>query len=364
MKKKTHEEYVKELAIKNPNVEVVDEYINAMTLIKHRCKIDNFIWKARPNDVLHGHGCPKCGMTCRLYKRKKNHQQYLEDLNCINPNIVAIEQYITSKTPIMHMCKICGYKWKTKPNTVLCGRGCPKCGGVNRRSHEDYVQEIQQINLDIEVVGNYINRTTKILHKCKKCGYKWFVAPGSILSGHRCPKCMRVAPKTQEQYITEVLNKTTDIEVVGHYINIYTPILHKCKVCGNEWFTSPNNILYGYGCPRCNKSLGEKKIIQWCNDNNINYIPQYKFDDCRDKKPLPFDFYLPEYNLCIEYDGDQHFRPVDFSGRDKERALSQFATIQLHDELKNKYCEQNNIPLLRISYKQNIEEELNKFLLI
>jgi hypothetical protein len=235
---------------------------------------------------------------------------------------------------------------------------------VAKRKHDDYVREIENINPNIIVIGDYINRKTKILHKCKKCGYEWFVAPGGLLSGHGCPKCMGVAPKTQEQYIIEVSNKTNNISVIGRYVNIYTPILHRCKICDNEWLANPNNILSGYGCPKCSQSHGERDIVKWLDDNSISYIPQYKFDGCRDKKPLPFDFYLPEYNLCIEYDGEQHFRPVDFSGKGRQQAERQFKIVQLHDKLKNLYCEQNNIDLLRISYQQNVEEELNKFLLI
>lgn len=364
MKKKTHEEYVTELSIKNPNVEVVDKYIDIMTPIQHKCKIDGFVWMGRPNDILRGHGCPKCGVICRSDKITKNHNQYIQDLVLINPNIEVVEQYMTSKTPIIHRCKICGYQWKTKPNTVLCGRGCPKCSGVVKRSHENYVQDIQKNNPNIEVVDCYLNRRTKILHRCKKCGYEWLVTPSDILSGHGCPKCAGVVLKTHKQYVTEVSNKTNGIDVLGQYVNRSTQILHKCRICGNEWSVSPNNILSGYGCPRCSQSHGEKDIMKWLDDNNINYIVQYRFDDCRDKKPLPFDFYLPDYNTCIEYDGEQHFQPVDFSGKDKQRALDQFSLIQLHDKLKNMYCEQNNIYLFRISYKQNIEEELKKFLLI
>lgn len=74
----------------------------------------------------------------------------------------------------------------------------------------------------------------------------------------------------------------------------------------------------------------------------INYIYQCKFEDCKDIKCLPFDFYLTDYDSCIEFDGQQHFDPI-FG----EEA---FKRTQKHDNYKNEYCKNNNIDLLRIPY--------------
>lgn len=87
--------------------------------------------------------------------------------------------------------------------------------------------------------------------------------------------------------------------------------------------------------------------------NNVKYIKQQRFKGCKDKNPLPFDFYLPELNICIEFDGIQHFEIIEkWGGGDglKDR--------QMKDKIKNKYCKNNNIILLRIKYNENIEEKL------
>ena len=78
---------------------------------------------------------------------------------------------------------------------------------------------------------------------------------------------------------------------------------------------------------------------------------------------LPFDFYIPEYNICIEYDGEQHYRPVMFDGKDDELATKQFEKTKYHDGIKTKYCNAHGIHLLRIPYYKNVEEELNNFYL-
>lgn len=110
----------------------------------------------------------------------------------------------------------------------------------------------------------------------------------------------------------------------------------------------------------CSKSHGERSITKWLEDNTIEFIPQYRFDNCRDVEPLPFDFYLPEHNICIEYDGEQHFKPVNFGGVSDERAMINFNKTQEHDAIKNNYCKHNNIMLVRISYldKNNIDDIL------
>ena len=112
----------------------------------------------------------------------------------------------------------------------------------------------------------------------------------------------------------------------------------------------------GHGCPVCNDSIGEKEITQYLLSNNIEFIPQYTFDGCKNKKKLPFDFYLPAYNICIEYDGLQHFKPVDHFGGEEG-----FKQRQYNDSIKNQFCRLNDIQLIRIKYDQDIETELDNF---
>lgn len=163
--------------------------------------------------------------------------------------------------------------------------------------------------------------------------------------------------KTHSQYVDEVSKINQNIIVVGKYAGAEIKILHRCLIDGYEWLSLPSNILSYHGCPMCNNSIGEKLISKYLNDNKINYTPQYKFSDCKYIRPLPFDFYLQDYNVCIEYDGIQHFESVErFGGEEGLRK------IQERDEVKTKYCKDNNIPLLRIRYDQEITPVLEDFL--
>ena len=144
---------------------------------------------------------------------------------------------------------------------------------------------------------------------------------------------------------------------LGEYINIKTNILVKCSNGHKSYFTNFDRFKRGDRCPYCNESKGEREINEILNKYNINFKSQYKFNNCKSKRELPFDFYIPNFNIVIEYDGIQHYEIIKyFSG------LDGFITTKIHDIIKTKYCEDNNIKLIRIPYWEydNIENILIK----
>lgn len=430
MKKKTHEEYVKELKRKNPTVEVIGMYDGANKRITHHCLKHDVYWEAIPSNVLYGTGCEMCRKEKFKMIRTKTHSMYLSEIQKVNPTIAPLESYIDASTPILHRCNIHNIEWKVTPDSILRGHGCQKCksekiGDSFRKGHEKYVEELSQKHKNIKVIGMYNNANSSILHKCKIDGYEWYAAPANILNGTGCPKCGGTLKLTHDEYIKRLSSINPNIKVIGTYVNIKTPILHKCLIhntewsttpsstlqgcgcskCGienqtsktrkslddyirelkiinpniicvdnkyinnstrlrhkclvdgHEWYAMPGNLLSGHGCPRCKSSNGEKYIQSWLDIHNIEYESQKRFKDCKDKKPLPFDFYLPIYNSCIEYQGLQHYKSIPYFGGDKSLKI-----LQEHDKIKKEYCANNNLTLLEISYSQNIEEVLNNFL--
>ncbi len=162
-----------------------------------------------------------------------------------------------------------------------------------------------------------------------------------------------------------------DFDYLEKYINNHTPILLKHKKC-NHIFKQIPYVHYYCGCPNCNESKGEKRIKTYLIENDIIFFKNYKFDNCRNpinNYHLYFDFAIfDKYNnlkMLIEYDGIQHFRPSDYIQNKKftkEESLEIFKLQIFRDEIKNEYCINNNIKLLRISYKSinNIYDILNK----
>lgn len=207
----------------------------------------------------------------------------------------------------------------------------------------------------------YAGHKTAILHECLIDGTVWYATPNNILRGCGCPMCASkkvsvYRTKTHEEYVKEVWGVNPYIQVIGTYVNSETKILHRCLIDGHEWFSLPGNILSGHGCPHCNQSIGERRISIYLDRYNVKYKTQYTFDDCRYKKCLPFDFYLVDYNVCVEYDGEQHFKAVDYFGGE-DGLLER----QRNDLIKTNYCLLNNIQLVRIRYDQNVEEMLDVF---
>ena len=230
-------------------------------------------------------------------------------------NIEILEEYVNNVTKIKCKCKIDGYEWETRPHDLLNNHGCPKCSGKVKKNTEYFINELKEINNDIEILGEYVNNYTKIKCKCKIDGYEWEVKPHHLLSGHGCPKCKSSKmKKTHEEFINELREINNNIEVLGKYKDNKTKIKCKCKIDGHEWEAIPKHLLNRVGCPKCNESKGEKRITKYLDSKNINYIPQYKFDKCRSKKELPFDVYIPSLNIAIEYDGIQHFEIIDYFG--------------------------------------------------
>lgn len=127
-----------------------------------------------------------------------------------------------------------------------------------------------------------------------------------------------------------------------------------CPIHGEFWQKASIHIA-GSNCPKCKSSKGELSIISFLSEHDIKYIQEKRFNDCKYKSYLKFDFYLPELNICIEFDGKQHFKPNEFFGGDE--ALEE---TKIRDEIKNKYCENNNIKLIRIRYDECIDDKLTE----
>lgn len=163
--------------------------------------------------------------------------------------------------------------------------------------------------------------------------------------------------KTNEEYINEV-NKVHDFKY-GYSNCEYKKAKEKVIItCDKHGDFEQNALshLQGAGCPNCKKSKGEMKIKNFLIENNIIYEPQKKFEECKNILLLPFDFYLPDYNVLIEYDGEQHFKPSEFFGGEEA-----YNKTVINDNIKNEYCKINNIDLIRIAYYEynNIEKILN-----
>lgn len=367
---KTHESYVLDLEKRHPHIIVVDKYINMKTKIKHYCTIHDVIFSVAPDKALHNYGCELCGREKLSSALAKTNEEYLNQVESLNLNVKVMGRYKNSKSKITFKCLIHNKEWQAVAGSILLGYiGCPDCKKIKlqkalSKTQELYIEQVKEVNPFIEVIGNYVNAHTQIKHKCLIHNEIWETSPDSILQGGGCKYCQReklkeTNLKSNTQYLEDLQRINLNIIPLEEYINGETKIQHKCLKCGYIWEVRPQNLLNGTGCPKCIESKGERIIANYLDNNKISYIKQFSFDNCKDIKPLPFDFYIPNLNICIEYDGIQHIKPIEYFGGEKA-----FKKQQKHDQIKDNYCKNNGITLLRIPYYKNIEEELNNFLVI
>lgn len=230
---------------------------------------------------------------------------------------------------------------------------------------EEFITKVSNIHPDFEVLSDYVGGRKNVLRKCKVCGDIREVQARMLLDkdGHGCPRCAGKARISESDFLYRLFKLNSRVEHVSGYKNISSHAVFRCKECGNEWETLAAAILAGRGCPKCNLPHGALKIEKYLEVNNIDYIREYRFDDCKNNRPLPFDFYLPKHNACVEYDGEQHFKPVRFGyGETWKQVERKFVSQQKNDCIKTNYCFANGIKLVRIPYTDfdNIESILDK----
>ena len=307
-------------------------------------------------------GCPRC------IGRDKTTESFKEELFKINPNIRLRGEYIDAITPIECECLIDGTIWAPTPNALLRKQGCPECGRIasnknSTKTNEKFLLELNQINPNILPLQDYVQARVKIWVECKKCGHKWQVTPDRLLQGSGCYECWKQKAhneqvKTNEQFLEELAQVNPMLLPLEPYYNDHTKIQVKCLIHDYIWPVAPNKILHKRtGCLKCNLYTNEQKIVTFFEDMGYHITPQKRFKGCKDKHTLPFDVYLKELHLLIEYQGEQHYKPIRRGSMSEEEAIEQLRLVQHHDKIKYEYCLSHNIPLICIPYweQNNIE---------
>lgn len=292
----------------------------------------------------------------------------------------------TSDKKINVICDICGiskqvcystYINNIKSNTVYV---CHRCTiqlrhdkTLNARQEDYFLRLTEKCNENgytlISNKKDIKNNISIIEYLCPKHGIQ-SMRLNNFLNGRKCPKCNHdIARAKFKLSKDELLRRVEECNGVllnpDDYVNNSEEnLIFICSMCGETFISSFKNYVQHGGrlCNKCSskESVGESRVRMFLEKHNIKYEKEKWFTDCRDIRPLPFDFYLPDHNLIIEYDGEQHF-----SNDNKGFFKHSIEEIRYHDEIKNNYCKENNISLIRIPYNrlQGIERILeNKIL--
>lgn len=257
-----------------------------------------------------------------------------------------------------------GHIFSMSFNNFKKGQRCPKCARENqdrvpkkpnnKKHSQEFIKELVE-SRGYKLLEPYVNKRTKLKLMCPK-GHIHEIRLDSFQNGSGCKQCMIDNMKHDVSFVIKQLEKR-EFKLLSKYEGNNKNIVIQCKH-GHIFSTTYDIIVNNNcGCPICNESKGEKKINNFLTKYKIKFNRQYKFENCKFYRCLPFDFYLPDYNCCIEFDGIQHYEIIKHFGN-----LESFIDRKIRDTVKNEYCKNNNIKLIRIPYWEikNIDKILKQ----
>lgn len=360
----------------------IDSYMyKGRTYVDYICKRheDKGVRSVSLKSIKGANGCFYCGREVLASKKRKDGEvvyQFFLDKN-LTP-LFKPEEYVNRIQELSYICNLHkdeGVQYTNYAN-LQKGLTCKLCAIkrkkiIHLKSHEQFCKDLDMV-WDNEYIPlqQYNGSHKKILfkHNIEQCGFEWMTPPVSLLTGSGCPKCSGRYINTDifKENIYKLVKN--DYTVESEYISSTEDILLKHKKCGKSFLIKPEIFIAGTRCPFCKETKGETKIRIYLESKNFIFRPQYSFKDCKYKKRLQFDFVVfnedKKVRFIVEYDGEQHYEKVNFS-RDDKINEQKFKNTQIRDKIKNKYCDENNILLIRIPYWEydNIENILQEKIL-
>ena len=366
--KRSKEQINEELKKGGRNIVMIGDFLGMTVKTEFLCLVKGcgHKWSPTPSRICNGRrsGCPICGGQKRV--DNETIDMFLRD-----KPIKRIGNVINNKKPVKFRClnKNCEYEWKTKTTHILYdGTGCPKCAGIIKHDNR-YIDNFLK-DKTIKRLDDYINKGTSIRFQCLApgCDHVWKTAPSNILNGHGCRVCAGLEVYTNKK--VDDLLKDRKIKRLDNIINCHKSVWWKClnKDCGHEWKTAPSHVVAARhtGCPLCSLGKSEKHCGELIKNNvEYNLLDQqtvFKFNN----REYEVDFYLEVGNnkIIIEYQGEQHYRPVRWNYQiSQKRAEKNFVAQKKRDKQLRRWCKKNGIYLLEVHFKwddKRVIEELKK----
>ena len=353
------------------------EYKNIDTKVCIICPIHGEFWQTPYCHINKKYGCPTCKVDKISKAKRWTQEEFIAKAREVHGDKYDYSQSVYSgiNNKVGIICPQHGM-FLQKPSVHLMGCGCQECGKtkdkeVNVLSLNEFVRRssiIHNNKYDYSLVdyrGYYI--PVKII--CPLHGV-FEQKPDKHLSGSGCKLCGIEARRRQRMLSTEeFIRRSKEIhgDKYDYSKSIYVAALEKVEIIcprHGSFFQDAAAHMSGKGCLKCSESYGEKKIAKILQKHNIEHERQKRiWTENKGVKRRSFfavDFFLPNENLIIEFNGLQHYKMIPYFHKDEHRFMKQ---IQRDDDLRQ-WCKDNNIALLEIRYNQidNIEELLIKYI--
>lgn len=330
MKKLTGEVFLKRLKEISPNIELMEPYKDRATEIKVLFLECGHIEVHKPIVLLRGIKCKKC--------RTVLPEDYKMAFKTKNPQVTLLNPYKNSRTPIQCQCEECGYIWSNKHPSNMSG--CPKCAGRHSAEHRkgknrkktnsEFIEEIIKKRIPVTPLEPYTGNKALMQCKCNVCSFVWRIKPNNLLSGYGCPRCAGHI-KTNEEFLIELQSKNPKIAPLEQYKGANAKILCKCRDCGYQWRITPHNLTAsGNGCPKCAKAATSlaEQLIYYAFASVLGEERVLNRDKSIGKE---LDVYMPQFGFAVEF-GAWYYH--------KSRLL--------HDKNKFELCKKKGIVLHQI----------------
>ena len=332
---------------------------------------DHGLFVITPRTLLNGekgkapHGCWKCN---GLPDPSENHpfaaKEFYRRVGIIYRNksiTFKKKREVSMGTKITALCSKHGQITHTA-NWWLSRKGCEYCNG--KFFPDDWIKNAKAVHGDkYEYVGEAPKTKMSLIHYiCPKHGLQEQRYDVHVDQKCGCPYCSNYTRlplgERKERFLKKANKKYGDLFAynLDEYKNCDTPISVTCRIHKYTFKTTPDTVIRGNGgCPICAMSSGEYEIFAWLRKHGIENIPQYHIcneNTNLDLNYLVVDFYVPSRNLFIEFNGEQHYKEINYFKRDKDWSLEK---QQQRDQTLRDYCKQHNIRLLEIKYDQQGE---------
>ena len=314
------------------------------------CPKDGEFWQT-PSAHLQGQGCHKCANKINGGRKRLSISAFIKKSRSKHGDKYDYSKvkYDGAHTKVCIICPKHGEFWQT-PNEHKKGCGCPKCGNKAkgercRSTKEEFIKKANEVHggkYEYSKV-EYVNNATKVCIICPKHG-NFEQTPNSHLRGCGCPNCsFENTGDRCRSSLVEFIKKARKLHGDKYNYSNVEYVNSRIKVCiicseHGEFWQSPSDHTKCRGCPKCNLSHLERSVMNYLDDVGITYDYQKRFKWLGNQS---LDFYLPDYNIGIECQGEQHFFPVEHFGGDKR-----FKNTLERDKWKKKLCEENGVKLL------------------
>lgn len=360
MSKTLSHSYVKKYIESNSkDILLSNEYKNNTSKLEIKC-INGHIYYMSFANFKSGNRCKTCKYEEFSIKRKISYDdvKYYIEIESKSGYKLISKEYKNNRTHIDVQCQN-GHIYGVKFSNFKTGYRCRKCSGCEKYTYE-YVKSFIENNGYTLLSDKYMGSKQKLLIKCNLNHIYETTFIHFHLRNQRCATCFNINNRLTYSYVKDFVESELGYSLISKEYNGYS---EKIEVqCNKKHIYSVcfHKFKNGRRCPYCKTSKNEKKIKDFLINNNIEYIQQYKIKDCKNKFVLRFDFGIIDENkkvkCLIEYDGEFHYNQF-FQKQNLKN-------IQENDKIKNQYCKNNNIVLIRIPYWQRdrIEEILlNRF---